>query len=1184
MIRKTGSPVGETIVASLLRTRIDAGGGNDTLIGVSEDQLFGGDGNDVITAGAGDSFLSGDSGDDRLTDGAGNDALYGGDGNDILVSRAGSDWLQGDAGNDSFTIIRSASGQAGDGILGSGGSGNDDFYIDTSGSYYSYVAVYCGDGDDVVEIGGVSGWLDLTLGAGSDTIRFDSVPHGELFASVTVSDFQVGDGGDRLDFNRLLGFLVGNVTASPFTLGYLQLVQNGADTLVTSKFGDLATLKNVDAASLTAWNLGGYGQDGSLQGPTTVGGTPGDDLLFGGSGADTIDGGPGNDTIWGGMGNDTLTGGDGNDQLSADFGDNHLDGGAGDDILADGTGSDVLIGGDGNDTIIAEGSDTIDGGDGDDRLTSLVGDGDTAHAVTGAGADRITLFSEGGVATLDTGSDNDTVSIAELDGSLQLTLGSGSDLVTFNTSLTSGSVVITDFQTGDAGDVLDVVPLLTIGTNWNRTSNPFAAGNVRLLQAGADTLLQIDGAAGDGHWVTLATLQNTVATSFTAANLRGLPTDGSSAPGIVISGSGGITGTIGPDSITGSEGADNIKGAAGDDMIFGNGGNDRIDGGPGVDTVHGGGGDDTITVGSGADTVHGDDGADHLTGNVVGAHLFGDDGNDRIDDNAGAAEVDGGAGDDVIQIWVPGSPTVTVRGGSGDDAMLSVGGGTPNLIVDMGDGRDSVALFSFSAATITLGAGADALSLIYSLIGATAPSLVVTDFAAGAAGDWLDLSGLLSFNAGGWNQGMNPFDSFYLRVVQSGPDTLVQFDRDAAGSSADYVTVAVLQNVVATALTKENFGYGSDSADFFDLRAGAPGVWHGLGGDDVFYLGDAGAQFPGGRYDTVFADGGAGADTVVLQGDYSTGLLLANGALGDIETLRVLSHLDATYGGAGADPFSYVLQTDDDEVAEGAHLLVDASGLQADEPLTFDGSSETDGFLHVVGGAGADDITGGGAADLLEGGDGNDTLDGSYGDDVMAGGAGDDTYFVDDAGDLAVEQSGEGTDTVFTSLAAYTLPDNIENLTAELYADETLTGNALDNIITGFLGNDTIDGGTGADTMAGGVGDDVYFVDNAGDVVTEIAGEGTDEIRTTLATYTLPANVEKLTYAGSGNFTGIGSTGDDIITSNGGNDFFDLTQGGADKASGGGGTDAFSFGAAFGAGDSVDGGAGADTVGIRGDY
>ena len=63
-----------------------------------------------------------------------------------------------------------------------------------------------------------------------------------------------------------------------------------------------------------------------------------------------------------------------------------------------------------------------------------------------------------------------------------------------------------------------------------------------------------------------------------------------------------------------------------------------------------------------------------------------------------------------------------------------------------------------------------------------------------------------------------------------------------------------------------------------------------------------------------------------------------------------------------------------------------------------------------------------------------------------------------------------------------------------------------------------------------------------------------------------------------------GGPGNDTVTGTSGNDFYNLTQGGNDVASGGDGNDAFLFGAAFTAADTIDGGTGNDQVGISGDY
>ncbi len=90
---------------------------------------------------------------------------------------------------------------------------------------------------------------------------------------------------------------------------------------------------------------------------------------------------------------------------------------------------------------------------------------------------------------------------------------------------------------------------------------------------------------------------------------------------------------------------------------------------------------------------------------------------------------------------------------------------------------------------------------------------------------------------------------------------------------------------------------------------------------------------------------------------------------------------------------------------------------------------------------------------------------------------------------------------------------------------DSLNGGAGNDTLFGRGGNDTLDGGTGSDSMAGGAGSDLYFVDDAGDVVSEAdatAAGGIDRVNTTLAAYTLGANIEQggILALGAANLTG----------------------------------------------------------------
>jgi Ca2+-binding RTX toxin-like protein len=116
-------------------------------------------------------------------------------------------------------------------------------------------------------------------------------------------------------------------------------------------------------------------------------------------------------------------------------------------------------------------------------------------------------------------------------------------------------------------------------------------------------------------------------------------------------------------------------------------------------------------------------------------------------------------------------------------------------------------------------------------------------------------------------------------------------------------------------------------------------------------------------------------------------------------------------------------------------------------------------------------LVGNKSANILEGGAGDDLLDGGKGADVMRGGLGDDIYIVDNKRDVAVEQPGEGIDTVRNS-AAFTLPEHVENLEL-LGKAKAGTGNDLANVITGNAGKNTLVGGAGDDTLIGLGGTDI---------------------------------------------------------------------------------------------------------------
>ena len=115
---------------------------------------------------------------------------------------------------------------------------------------------------------------------------------------------------------------------------------------------------------------------------------------------------------------------------------------------------------------------------------------------------------------------------------------------------------------------------------------------------------------------------------------------------------------------------------------------------------------------------------------------------------------------------------------------------------------------------------------------------------------------------------------------------------------------------------------------------------------------------------------GAGTnDTVELEGDYSAGFALGTPDYAE----QVIAHAGNNYN----------LIADDNNVAAGGTLTINAMPLRAANYIIFDGTAETDGRFIFYGSDMGDVFLGGAGDDLLYGLGGGDTLSGGGGRDTF---------------------------------------------------------------------------------------------------------------------------------------------------------------------------------------------------------
>ncbi|HEX8573313.1 MAG TPA: M10 family metallopeptidase C-terminal domain-containing protein [Allosphingosinicella sp.] len=377
---------------------------------------------------------------------------------------------------------------------------------------------------------------------------------------------------------------------------------------------------------------------------------------------------------------------------------------------------------------------------------------------------------------------------------------------------------------------------------------------------------------------------------------------------------------------------------------------------------------------------------------------------------------------------------------------------------------------------------------------------------------------------------------------------------------------------------------GGTGADILEGNGGADRL-DGDTGDDVLSGGDGGDRLDGGGgRDTLY--GGAGGD-VLIDSEGSGDSLHGEGGDDFIELLRGFSFPATRFtitGGDGDDRIrmgtGYNNHVDIDAGA-GADVVAIAAMHTANIRLG-DGADSLFLDEHLANGAYA-------TVRVLdfEPGEGGDLIDLADRPLLRKAFEWDGTADLFAAGLLTLVQIGPdahlmGKVSYWQHTSLVILADtDVDELTAANFGGWTPVVAPAPSGATGML-----EGWAGfADHLAGGRGDDIYVLNDNGDRADERAGEGeADEVRTALAAYTLPDEVEILTALSDDRHDFRGNAGDNRITGGGGNDLLRLQDGGDDSGNGGGGNDVFLFGAALTSADIVNGGEGTDQLAIQGDY
>jgi serralysin len=824
------------------------------------------------------------------------------------------------------------------------------------------------------------------------------------------------------------------------------------------------------------------------------------------------------------------------------------------ETLSGTSGDDVISALGGDDTInLSAGHDSIDGGDGNDRISALgsalgLAAGARSYTISGnrffdasglvdttfSNVERIALNDQtGGNVTLDaSGFTGTLLSVTTNNGSHHLTGSAAGDTFT-----SFGGTAVIDAGGGSDRVILRVNPnlgavVVSLSGGWTNFDQNgtqlLSARNVEIFNifAGTSGALNVDASASDAQFVFSTTSSADTIIGSTGDNI--FQVDASyTGTGDIFAGFGGADHYVfgGFNGIDGATIADldnddeiDLSTIAGAKSFIGAG---PFTGVAGEYRYYAWQGETYVEADTNGDRV-----ADRSLTIADGAFILGETapGSNILHitgappaPNPGPDNVTGTNGDDIIET---GAGNDVIDGGGGNDKIDAgadndnVHGGTGADLIYGGDGDDTIdggadndRIYGGDGNdTIDGGAGQDTIDgeAGSDMLSATGGS---GDWLFGGAGDDTLYASGGSFNMfGDGGEGSGEDGNDHLALVQGASNSWMQ-----GGGGNDVIFASGTGTVIVG---------GDDGDDDITIQGFGSGSMNLGAGNDVLRL-------PSGLY-TVNMD--TGRDTVIMStvaAGFITIIGFSAGEDGDRLDLSIY----------GVDPFGAGTLT---MSRNGPDAIIDASGMRyvlqnvlganlsaynlgvpnptyAPQGMTLDDPFASNPTIQhsaeLVGADGNDLIRGYGGNDRLFGSGGNDRLEGGFDDDYLAGGTGNDS-------------------------------------------------------LDGGTGNDILDGGGGADTMAGGQGNDTYYVQDPGDVVVELAGDGNDRVLTSLS-FALSGSQEVETLSASdlsatgalslsgnaGNQTIVGNAGANVLTGGGGADDLvglggdDILIGNADAAS-----------------------------------